>query len=328
MQLDRQKVLFIAPVFYQYHTEIIKTLESFGAEVNFYPEITQSIWLRLSQKVSDKLRTYIEEKNRRALLAEIKKDEYDLVFIIRGGYFDPGFLQALKLKLSQAKFVMYQWDSVSQNNYLPLIPYFDRVQTFDMKDAKQYELDYLPLFYTEEYASLKHQKQKKQYDIVFYGAYHSDRLEVVKAVSVLCKEHDLVFKIHLYITKLALIRLLVTGVISYKDKHFLKTYSVPANEIIDTYKRTTAVLDIELPIQDGLTIRTFEVLGAGLKLLTTNENIRQEAFFDDKDIMIIDRENVTVSPSFFKGSQEQGRVDFEQYHINNWLEKVLSRVNE
>jgi hypothetical protein len=328
MDLENKKVLFIAPIFYQYHTEIIKTLESFGAEVNFYPEIKQSLWLRLSQKVSDKLRAYIEKEYRRALLAEIKKDEYDLVFVIRGGYFDPEFLQALKLKLSQSEFVMYQWDSISQNNYLPLLPYFDRVQTFDMKDAKRHEIDYLPLFYTDEYASLKHQKQAKQYDIVFYGAYHSDRLDVVKAVNALCIKHGLVFKSHLYITKLALIRLLVTGVISYKDKYFLKTYPVPTNEIIDTYKRTSAVLDIELFIQDGLTIRTFEVLGAGLKLLTTNENIRQEAFFDDEDIMIIDRENVTVSPNFFKDSQEQGRVDFEQYHINNWLETVLSRVNE
>jgi hypothetical protein len=325
VDLENKKVLFIAPVFYQYHKEIIKTLESFGAEVKFYPEIKQSIWFRLSQKVSHQLKSYIEQKHRRGLLAEIKKDEFDLVFIIRGGYFDQSFLQALKQKLSQARFVMYQWDSVSQNNYLPLIPYFDRVQTFDMKDAKQYKLDYLPLFYAEEYASLKYQKQKKEYDIVFYGAYHSDRLDVVKAVSALCKQHDLVFKSHLYITKLALIRLLVTGVINYKDKQFLKTYSVPANEIVDTYKRTTAVLDIELSIQDGLTIRTFEVLGAGLKLLTTNDNIRQETFFDDNRILVIDRQNVAITPSFFKANEEQGKVDFEQYHINNWLKKVLSK---
>ncbi len=323
MDLENKKVLFIAPVFYQYHTEIIKTLKLFGAEVIFLPEMRQSLWFRLSQKISSKLQAVIESKYRQWILNEIKEDEFDLVFIIRGGYFDVAFLQALKRKLSQARFVMYQWDSVSQNNYLPLIPYFDHVQTFDMKDAERYQLDYLPLFYTDEYAALRTQKQNKQYDIVFYGAYHSDRLEVIKAVSALCKQQGLVFKSHLYITKLALMRLLVTGVISYKDKQFLKTYSVPSNDIIEAYKRTTAALDIELAIQDGLTIRTFEVLGAGLKLLTTNDNIRQEAFFDSKKMMIMDRHNVVVSPAFFESRDKSEEVSFEQYHIKNWLRNAL-----
>jgi hypothetical protein len=323
MDLEHKKVLFIAPVFYQYHTEIIKTLKLFGAEVIFLPEMRQSLWFRLSQKISTKLQAVIESKYRQSILNEIKEDEFDLVFIIRGGYFDVAFLQALKRKLSQARFVMYQWDSVSQNNYLPLIPYFDHVQTFDMKDAERHQLDYLPLFYTDEYASLRTQKQNKQYDIVFYGAYHSDRLEVIKAVNALCQQQNLVFKSHLYITKLALMRLLVTGVISYKDKKFLKTYSVTSNEIIEAYKRTAAVLDIELSIQDGLTIRTFEVLGAGLKLLTTNDNIKQETFFDSKEMMIIDRHNVVISPAFFESRDKPEEASFEQYHVKNWLRNAL-----
>lgn len=324
MKLSGQKTLFIAPTFYHYHTEIIKTFESWGVDVTFYPEMKQSLGYRIAQKISAKLQTSIESQFMQFILTSIKPNEFDLVFIIRGGYFDEIFFQTLKYKLPQARFVMYQWDSIRQNNYLPLTPFFHTTQTFDMKDAEKYELDYLPLFYTDEYASLKNQKQNKHYDIVFYGAYHSDRLEVVKAVSALCEQQGLVLKHHLYITKLALVRLILTGVISYRDRQFLKTYSVPSNEVIEAYKRTKAVLDIELFIQDGLTIRTFEVLGAGLKLITTNENIKQEPFFNDDKVVVIDRQNVKIPMHFLEGDEKEHEFHFEPYHIENWLRNALS----
>ena len=41
-----------------------------------------------------------------------------------------------------------------------------------------------------------------------------------------------------------------------------------------------AVLDIEHPKQVGLTMRTFEVLASGRKLITTNRSIINHEFYD------------------------------------------------
>lgn len=322
MNLDKKRILFIAPKFYHYHTEVIKSLESQGANVIFYQEMIQSIIYRVSNKFSKKLESYLKNKYLNSILENTLNDMYDIVFVIRGGYLSPSWLERLHVKLPNAKFFMYQWDSTRQNNYLPLIKYFDKVQTFDMVDAKKYDLAYLPLFYTNQYKKLQKDKKKSKYNLVFFGAYHSDRLEIIKYIDELFKENNLIFKYHLYITRLALFRLLLTRVVSLKDIHFFKTHSVSLNEIIETYIEADAVLDIELSIQNGLTMRTFETLGANLKLVTTNKNIKKEIFYDSQRIMYIDRDNIQIDLDFFK---KENNFDnkFEEFNIDTWVQKIL-----
>ena len=55
-------------------------------------------------------------------------------------------------------------------------------------------------------------------------------------------------------------------------------------EIISLISKSKAILDINHPSQVGLTMRTFETLGANKKLITTNENIKIYDFFDKENI--------------------------------------------
>jgi len=42
------------------------------------------------------------------------------------------------------------------NTYLAIVPFFDKVYSFDRKDCETHEkLHYLPLFYTREYEQLR-----------------------------------------------------------------------------------------------------------------------------------------------------------------------------
>ncbi|MGE4514729.1 MAG: hypothetical protein AB7E26_13095, partial [Chryseobacterium sp.] len=54
------------------------------------------------------------------------------------------------------------------------------------------------------------------------------------------------------------------------------------------------------PFQNGLTIRTFEVLASGKKLITTNSDITNYPFYSPENILVIDRENIQMNPEFFK----------------------------
>lgn len=321
MYLKNKKILLITPTFYHYHTEIKKALIKAGAVVDFYPEMNYSSFYRVLSKLSF-FKKYLKDKYINSLLNSIEDNDYDIVFVIRGGSLTSSNMVILKEKLPLANFIMYQWDSTRQNNYIQLIKYFDVVKTFDMVDSQKYNIEYLPLFYTDHYKKLATSKKDKKYDLVFYGAYHSDRLKIIKFFDNKLKSNNLTFKIHLYVTKLALLRLLVTGVISFHDLKYFKTYSVSFDDVINAYSQTTTVLDIELAIQNGLTIRTFETLGSNLKLITTNHNIKNESFYDSSRIMVIDRKNLNINLDFFNKENIINK-EFEKFHIDSWLKKIL-----
>lgn len=314
-----QKILLIAPKYYDYHTKIINELECNGAKVTFYPEMIYPFFYRLMRNISQYCKQELEKKYLNEILKNISDNEYNTFFLIRGEIVTTDFLKKLKLKLPHAKFVMYQWDSLKQNDYESKIKYFDCVQTFDMVDAKALNLTYLPLFYTDDYSLA--QMSEKKYDLAFFGSWHGDRLEVIKYIDKEFKKYGLTFKFHLYISKLSIVKSLLLGKITFKDLSFLKTNTVDAKKINQVYKESKAVLDIELAIQNGLTIRTFEVLGSNTKLITTNNNIKEEKFYNPNNIMVIDRKNIKIDFDFFKSPMDT--YDFSEYYIGQWLQKIL-----
>ena len=322
MNSRKKRVLLIAPKFYFYHIEILKSLKRSGFDVSFYPEMLYSLFYRFSKTLSNRIDVYLKDKYIKKILKSIETDNnYDVVLVIRGCSLTPKSMKSMHMILPNARFIMYQWDSMKQNNYKSIIKYFDKVFTFDMVDAKKYGLIYFPLFYTNHFKYIVH--KAKKYDVVFYGSYHSDRLDVVKRFHKECHKKNLNFKSYLYITKLALLRLLVTRKIDIKDISFLHTHKSTLKDIIESYSRTRSVLDIELPIQDGLSIRSFETMGANLKLITTNKNIKNECFYDSKKIMVVDRDNIHIDIDFIKSNIIIDK-EMKRFHIDLWLHRVLS----
>ncbi|MFW2612231.1 hypothetical protein [Aliarcobacter butzleri] len=321
-----KEVLFIAPKFYNYHTQISNFIELNGGKVTFFAEDIYTSWYRFLNRIFPKVSDYFKQKYRSEILDSAKVNNYDFVFVIRGGILTADMIKKLSLELQNAKFIMYQWDSNKQSNYKNIIEHFDVVKTFDRQDAIKFGIEYLPLYYSKEYEDIRNNRVDKLYDIVFYGAYHSDRLNLVKYIDSFCKQNNLNFKYHLFITKMALIRLLILRILKIKDMAFLKTYSVKTNNIIDIYKQSFSVLDIELSIQDGLTMRTFETLGSELKLITTNKNISKESFYDQNNIMILDRKNINLDLNFFKTSFKTDEK-LLQYSFEHWISNLFKDTN-
>jgi len=327
IDLSNKNILFIAPKFYNYHQNIIDYMKLQKANVTFFAEDIYTVLFRISNKVLPPLANYLKQRYIDSILNNAQNNSYDIVFVIRGGILSPIVMEKLKISLPKAKYVMYQWDSNHQSQYESIIKYFDRVKTFDREDAQRCDLEYLPLFYSNKYAEIKKNKLDKQYDIVFYGAYHSDRLNIVKYIDTFSKEHHLNFKYHLYITKMALFRLFFLGKIKYKDIKYLKTYSVGIEEILEVYKQSFAILDIELNIQNGLTMRTFETLGSGLKLITTNTNILKEPFYNPNNIIIFDRDNYDLDLNLFKSDFSEDEL-LENYSFENWFLNLFKGVDK
>ena len=322
MSINGKKILFIAPEFYDYHLKIIEAMENSGATVNFYPEdITTSIF-RVMRKLSSNYVRYAKEKYLNIILNEIKFGAYDVVCVIRGSILTFEALEVLRRKLPNAKFIMYQWDSNKQSHYKEKIDCFDVVKTFDLVDSKKYGIEYQSLFYTRPYKELSSIKKNIKYDLVFYGAFHSDRLEVIKKVDKFCIEEKLKFKHHLYITKLSLLKNLLTRRVKFSDFKYLKTYKSINSELLSAYSKARCVLDIELNIQSGITMRTFEALGSGVKVVTTNSYIAKDPIYSIDNICIIDRNCPTVDLDFIKSDFKKCPL-YERSYIDNWLDNIL-----
>lgn len=317
---DKQ-ILFIGPVFYNYHNEIISELRNMGAIVDFYPEKPMYNLFILNYMFLF-FKNYLVNRYLKKILKKIKNN-YDYVFIIRGEIITEDFLKDLKNLNLNAKFIMYQWDSVTNNpNYKKLIKYFDKVVTFDMIDAKILNISYLPLFYTSKYENIK-LKEIREYDIVFFGSYHGDRLNIIKEIVKESNKLNLNVKLHLFIPKVVLFKRLITLQIKFNDLKYLSTNVIKEENILDFYLNSKSVLDIENINQNGFTIRTFEVLGSGLKLITTNKNILNDKIYNKKDIYILDREKVILSLPFFDYPKEISN-NYNSYSLNCWIKNVFN----
>lgn len=321
--LSGKRVLFICPEFYNYHTELKLAMEDAGAVVDFISEFPRGFVYRFFHKLNLRLSNWLLDKHLQKLVNKAKTNEYDFFFVVRGGCLNQLVLKKLRILQPACKFLMYQWDSIKQNDYLNNINFFDIVKTFDSYDASTHELKYLPLYYGSSFANLK--TDVIDIDMAFFGAYHSDRLKIIKFFHNYFKSKKLVFFSHLYITKAALLKRLICGEILFSDIKYFKTYKVSFNDIQMIYSRANTVLDVELSIQSGLSMRTFEVLGAKKRLVTTNVNIENEKFYRNEIILVFDRKSPVLNDNFFKSSQVFDD-DFSDYEIGNWLARMFADV--
>ncbi len=317
--LKGRKVLFIAPNFYKYHINIIKYLEFYGASVDYFADIPFHNIHGLFNTINENLKIKYEQMYRQYLLKKTNKKEYDYVFIIRGSILTSDFIERISTKISKAKFILYQWDSLKNNNYLPIVRYFDKVFSFDRNDCIDNKcLNYLPLFFSHDCKSYK--RDDTDIDMLFIGGLHGNRYEIVLEIEEFAKNNNLVFLFYLYIPFTVYAKTCILG--KNYDSGKLKFMQIAEHEMYKLICRSRVVVDTSHENQSGLTMRTFESLALGRKLITTNEYIKYEEFYDPRLICIIDREFKNISVDFIRSSYTSN-FNFNKYHISEWLYNIL-----
>ena len=81
----------------------------------------------------------------------------------------------------------------------------------------------------------------------------------------------------------------------YEDPKMMKW----RKQVTDYIGNSRVVLDLPHPMQTGLTMRTIEAIGSKKKLITTNVDIVNYDFYNPKNILLIERENINFDKSFF-----------------------------
>lgn len=323
--LKGKKILFLSVKFFNYESIIKKKLEDLGGEVDYFDErpsnsLFAKAIIRLKKDVyQQKINQYY-----RSILSEISSKKYDYFLVLKGEAVPIFFIEEIKRLNPNIKAIYYNWDSFKNNpNAQSIIHLFENRFTFDKEDAKTYNMSFRPLFFSDEYSTIKNIQAPKEYDVMFIGTAHSDRYVVSEEVRSWVENHKLkMFAFYFSPSK---------WVFKYKqffDKTFKKFdinkisfSSLSHSEILELYKKSKIVLDINHPLQKGLTMRTFEALGAGEKLITTNANIKEYPFYNPNNIWIIDRDNIQLDRNFFE--TEFTEIPQNIYHkmsIEGWVE--------
>jgi hypothetical protein len=248
----------------------------------------------------------------------------DIVLIINPESVSLKILYRIKKVTSASKYILYMWDSLSNKKYTKkIMPFFDKILTFDPVDAQVLNIIFRPLFFCSSKSS-KNIKEK-EIDISFIGTGHSDRALILNTI----KNHHTDKKIFFYLYLQAPFIYYYNRITNRNFKNIPKGMFHFFPMAYDEYERITesskVVIDIEHPAQKGLTIRTLEMLGKEIKLITTNENVKRYDFYNTSNILVIDRTNPVIDIDFINNNYQPLSADlYYKYSIDGWLEDIIS----
>jgi hypothetical protein len=188
-------------------------------------------------------------------------------------------------------------------------------------------MNFRPLFFSPGF--IPDTQISPQYQLSFVGTAHSDRYAIVSnVVEALPKQTTCYWYLYLQAPWVFWAHKLGNPAYrraSMSDFRFKPLSKAAVQSIL---LDSLAILDIEHPGQTGLTMRTFETIGAGKKLVTTNALVKESDFFKPENILVIDRDRVPKIPdSFLHTAYEPlSAAVYQKYSLAGWLDEVLSFV--
>ncbi len=241
------------------------------------------------------------------------KDYYNEVVIIRCENISNKLLS--KISSFNGRKTLYEWDSYNNlSRFEEISSFCDRVLTFDLNDAKNFDIQYKSLFFCKEYYSSK--GQDKLYDVCFVGSWHKDRNLIVNSFKKECEQKKLVFHAHLYMSFLLYLKLFILR----KDRpkfNEVTFRSLSDKDILTLYHSSKYILDIHSATQSGFTMRTFEALAAGCCLITTNNSVLKSNFFDS--CFLLSRESCHLDMTELNQLNPVNEAFLKEYSLKNWV---------
>ena len=314
----KKRVLFIGIGFYDYDIIIRQAIEKLGFEVDYFCETPKTITYTISNHL--KIRSISNRiKSKHSILIATKcKENYDFIFVIKGDVITPESLEIIRQKNKTAKTILYLWDSIKRmSNYKKIESYFDTIYSFDRVDSlNDNKLKFKPLFYRSEYKRDEN-NHSFLFDLFFIGWAHSDRATLLQKIASILEEQKLKVKFFIFVGKM-----------SYYISKSIRTVGsitirkpISPKAVVKYSTHSKAILDLAHPLQTGLTMRTIEVLfGINRKLITTNKDIANYSFYNENNILIINRENLEIPKSFFeKDFIPYPKEIIDSFFIENWV---------
>lgn len=327
MNFNGKKILFISPRFFNYEVAITDRLRELGATVDFFDErpsnsfLTKGVIRVKPTLFKKKIQNYYKD-----IQSQIKNKDYDYFLLIKGESIPFSFLTEFKENHPETKRIFYTYDTVDEYpKFKELMSYFDRNISFEPADVKAYSFEFRPLFYLNLYRS-ENQQKEILYDLVFIGSVHSDRYLIGEKINKLCSDLKLRTFFYYFVPGKSVyyLKRLFDRNLKKFDIKKLSFEKLSHQRISEIYQSGLSVLDINKPFQFGLSMRTFETLASEKKLITTNPEIKKYPFYNPDNILVINRNDISISHDFFKTEfKPLNQTDLYKISIDSWLEDVF-----
>lgn len=318
-------LLMIGMNFHTYEDEIVRCLGDLGFfvdKITDQPKRSHGYGL-----IPAKLREQDSIQFQKKQLQKLNKS-YDIVLVFVGRFLHKFFLEELRKKNPNAKFILYLWDDLARvENYYEVKDCYDEIITFELKDALKLNLRFIPLYYMPDYCV---QNNNKLYDICTVSSEHSDRIEIMRSL-IQSNTDGMLFNFRIFALWKSYIKYILSGKKKIDESNglFYTTKSATIPETSRLMSESRAILDIQHFTQKGLTNRTLEALGAKIKLVTTNEEVQYYDFYNPKNIYIMDRNNPQLDIGFLRSTYEEVPKDiYEKYSLRAWLEDILFNTKQ
>lgn len=215
-------------------------------------------------------------------------EEYCLVFNnVSIGYYEPSLLNRLKRKFG-IKLVLYLLDSYSsyyskQARIARRQIQFDRVYTFHEPDAQQYQMDFF-----DTYCSRLPIEEREHSGGAFFWGTDSGRGPVVEQVFELLKSRGIPADFGICYTDPS--REKKAG-IHYDEP-------LPYMEMLSRMTAADCIVDIVGEYSKGISLRPYEAVVYGKKLLTNNPLVKTMRFYRPEYMQVFE-DPAKIDPEFF-----------------------------
>lgn len=273
-----KKVLLITPRFMGLDDLIRDELSAQFLEVHHRYDRMESLFFKFIIRANViGLRDWVASYFYGKLIRSIDKS-YDNAVVINPETMPVKFLRAVANRAKKTS--VYFWDgSVTK----PLIETFSSVEgvqffSFDKRDCEEFNFGYLPLFIPN--VSPLH--ALKDIDFSFIASCHGKRLELAEKLTGLLNGQPLTAVVR--VCSSSAIHFVFYNLIAIVRRYQtrVKLTGLPHDQYLRVLERTKVVIDMTSDSkQAGVSMRTFEALGHGCKLLTNNRALKDEEFFDD-----------------------------------------------
>jgi len=325
-----KRILYLGPSVFGYEKDIVQELEAKGATVDFFDErpfksSIGKILIRL--KINFLIKSHVNHYYQ-SIIEKAMKVEYDYLFVISPETINEHIITKIKASNPKMKSFLYMWDSLANKKTKGcILNTFDHAFSFDRNDALSNEsLEFLPLFYGKNFQYMQNDNKENVYSVTFIGSLHSDRFNFVKKIINQLASDDLSAFTFFYCPSRLLFLLKKILSNEFNDVKWSDVSFSPLSQkaIKDIIAESKMIIDVEHPLQTGLTLRTIESLGSRKKLITTNKDITNYDFFTDSNICVVDRVNPRVAQTFKESKfSVKSELIEKQYSLKNWLNTIF-----
>lgn len=248
-----------------------------------------------------------------------KTDNQNIIFIIYDRSFlsnNISFLKCLRKKYINCKLV-YMFTNIvnisgaSDNNFVSkLSEYYDIVYAFDPEDAKKYNFKYSPLLYSLNPQEVEEKEQ------VFYVGRAKDRYSMLIETYEKIKELNIDRNFYIF------------GV-PEKEQKYVEDIKynkyISYDDCLKKIQQSNCLIDIIQSNSCGFTIKTCEAVYYDKLLITTNENVKQAPFYDERYILVINSAE-DITKEFFENAKSVKYSDEGKAYFS--IEKYLNVLYE